>query len=124
MSSIGNTFIKNIKGSMINCRFSYFEGQQTNTVVTPCQLLNCHSVRRVIHQLVKRFLHISRLELRSLLRVIYDVAEVKKRRAEADPVLNCYYFHYAIQIEPEKLTQQQLMLFKYKKQISFWPNEH
>ena len=72
-----------------------------------------------IYQLVKLFRHISRLELRSLLRVIHDVADVKIRQAEADPVVNCYHFHYAIQIEPEKLTQQQLMLFKYKKQISF-----
>ena len=57
--------------------------QQTN-VGTPCHVLDCLSVRRVVHQIVERLLHIVMLEMRSLLSIIRNVAGGIRRRVEAD----------------------------------------
>ena len=56
---------------------------QQSDVGAPRYVLDCLLIRRVVHQLVERFLHIVMLELLPLLRVVRDVLSDIRRRLEA-----------------------------------------
>ena len=77
-------------------------------------VLNRLSVRRVVHHLVERLLHIVMLELLSLLRVVRDVPRDVRRRVEADRTVNCRQPHSLVQVEAKQLTEHHVVLLRKK----------
>ena len=91
---------------------------QQSDIGAPRNVLDRLSVRRVVHQLVERLLHIVMFKQLSLLRVVRDVPRDKRRQVEANRTVDFPQFHSAVQVKAKQLPEHHLVLLREKRSRS------
>ena len=92
---------------------------QQSDVCAPRHVHNRLPVRRVVHQLVERLLHIVACELLTLLRVVRDVPSDVGRRVEADRAVDFHEPHSSVQVEPEQLPEHYVVFLRNERADQF-----
>ena len=88
-------------------------------ICAPRHVLDRLPVRRVVHQLVERTLHIVVLELLTLHRVVCDVLRHVWRRVEADRAVDFHEPHSTVQVELEQLPEHYIVLLQKERADQF-----
>ena len=85
---------------------------QQSDIGAPRYVFDRLPVRRVVHQLVERLLHIVMLELFLLRRVVRDIPRDVRRRVKADCSVDFHQPHSAVQVEAEQLSEHHVVLLR------------